>query len=422
MAPRILTIGLVLFIAILFLPWTQNIQGYGYVTTLLPGQRPQMVPAIIDGRIAAWYVREGERVAKGDTLLQLSEVKPEYLDPALVERTEDQFEAKQSSVVAYDQKITQLGNQIVALQQTRTLKLQQVRNYIEQARLKVQADSIELIAARTNLDIANEQYGRMEQLYEQGLKSRKDLEERRLKQQETQAKLIKAETDLLSSKNKLLTELTELSSQQAQYEEKIAKARSDQAEARSSGLSAAADASKLQNQVANYTLRQSMQFVTAPQDGYITKTIMSGLGETVKAGDQLLTIMPAEYVLAAEIYVDPIDLPLIKTGQPVRLIFDGWPAVVFSGWPNASFGTFGAEIIAIDNVVSDNGKYRILAAPDPQEQDWPEALRIGAGVQGMALLGEVPIGYELWRRINGFPANFYQQKPVSNTSVDPDKQ
>ncbi|EMR01138.1 HlyD family secretion protein [Cesiribacter andamanensis] len=410
MAPRLLTFMLIAFLAVLFLPWTQNVQGDGVVTTPLPSQRPQAVPAVIDGRIAQWFVREGEQVQQGDTLLLLSEIKEEYLDPQLVERTQDQFQAKRSSVGAYEQKVAQLENQIRALEETRVLKLQQVRNYIQQARLKVQSDSMEVVAARTNLEIADQQYARMEQLFEQGLKSRKDLEDRRLKQQEAQAKIIKAETDLLSSQNKLLAEMAELASQQAQYEEKIAKARSDQAEARSGGLTATADAAKLQNQVANYTLRQGMYYVTAPQAGYITKTIKAGLGETVKSGDQLLTIMPSDFDLAAELYIEPLDLPLLKTGQPVRLIFDGWPSIVFSGWPNAQYGTFGGRIIAIDNVTSENGRYRILVGPDPQLYDWPDALRIGSGARGMALLGDVPLGYELWRRINGFPPNFYQRK------------
>ena len=51
-------------VLVLFLPWTQNIKGSGFVTTLKPGQRPQAVHAIIGGRIEAWYVQEGDFVKK----------------------------------------------------------------------------------------------------------------------------------------------------------------------------------------------------------------------------------------------------------------------------------------------------------------------------------------------------------------------
>ncbi|MDZ7846572.1 MAG: hypothetical protein U5L96_07280 [Owenweeksia sp.] len=96
--------------------------------------------------------------------------------------------------------------------------------------------------------------------------------------------------------------------------------------------------------------------------------------------------MPANYELAVAMYVRPIDIPLIEKGQPVRIQFDGWPAIVFSGWPNTSYGTYGGRVIAIDNFTSRNGKFRILVQPDPEEASWPEALRIGGGTRNMLLL------------------------------------
>ncbi|MBW3544224.1 MAG: HlyD family secretion protein [Bacteroidetes bacterium] len=412
---RILVGAMLVFIVILLLPWTQNVRGDGLVTTRLPSQRPQNVPAIIDGRILEWFVREGELVQKGDTLLQLGEVKDDYLDPQLVERTEMQFSAKSQSAIAYGSKAEQLQNQLRALQEQRSIKLQQARNYLQQASLKVASDSMELIAHRTQLNISQAQALRMEELFNQGLKSRTDLEARRMKLQEAQAKVLVAENKLLSSRNDLLNARIAIGGINAEFEDKLAKAASEQAEAVSGQFSATADAAKLQNQAANYQIRKGLHFVTAPQTGYITKTIKSGLGETVKAGDELLTIMPSVYELAAEMYVHPLDLPLLRLGQPVRLIFDGWPTIVFSGWPNASYGTYGGEVIAIDNVISSNGKYRVLVGPDPNDPPWPQALRIGSGTDAIALLDDVPLGYELWRRINGFPADFYQSRAITES-------
>jgi multidrug efflux pump subunit AcrA (membrane-fusion protein) len=80
----------ILGLIILFLPWTQNISGTGYVTTLKPDQRPQTIHTAIAGRIEKWYVKEGDFVNKGDTILQLGEVKVDYFDPSLIQRTIDQ--------------------------------------------------------------------------------------------------------------------------------------------------------------------------------------------------------------------------------------------------------------------------------------------------------------------------------------------
>jgi hypothetical protein len=113
-------------------------------------------------------------------------------------------------------------------------------------------------------------------------------------------------------------------------------------------------------------------------------------------------------------YIKPLDYPLINLGQEVRFLFDGWPSIVFSGWPGFSFGTFKGRVVAIDNIISDNGQYRILVAQDAADAKvWPKALRPGSGAQGIALLGNVPLWFELWRQLNGFPPNYYQKEGKS---------
>ena len=174
---------------------------------------------------------------------------------------------------------------------------------------------------------------------------------------------------------------------------------------------------KLENQYVNYQIRNGFYFITAPINGYITKTKVNGIGETIKAGQQILTMMPNEYQMAVETYIDPIDLPLVSKNENVRIQFDGWPAIVFSGWPNASHGTYDGKIYAIDQFISSNGKYRVLIAPDTTKYAWPKALRVGAGASSMILLNDVSIFYELWRNINGFPPDFYstaEQKELKN--------
>jgi len=94
--------------------------------------------------------------------------------------------------------------------------------------------------------------------------------------------------------------------------------------------------------------------------------------------------------------------------EDVRIQFDGWPAIFFSGWPNASFGTYAGKVVAIETFISDNGKFRILIAPDPEGEPWPENLRVGSGAYTIALLEDVPIWYEMWRQLNGFPPNYYR--------------
>lgn len=406
---RILTVTFILFFAILFLPWTQNIQSRGYVTTLHPEQRPQNIHSTIAGRIEKWFVREGNFVEKGDTILFLSEIKDEYFDPQLLSRTEDQIKSKELIVNSYMEKVKAMDNQIDALMRTKKLKLEQSKNYLLQKKLSVESDSIDLEAAITDFQIAERQLVRMEELYKEGLKSLTDLERKRQNVQEVRSRKISAENKLLSTRNQLINAEVEISSIENQYQDKLAKAESEKYTALSNMYDAEAVVTKMQNQYMNYSVRTGFYYITAPQTGYVTKAIRSGIGETIKEGEELVSIMPAVYDLAVSLYVRPMDLPLIQKGQKIRFLFDGWPTIVFSGWPNLSYGTFGGEIVAVDNFISDNGKYRILVAPDPNDVEWPEGLRVGSGADGMALLKDVPIWYELWRRLNGFPPDYYQE-------------
>lgn len=399
----------------LFLPWTQNIRGTGAVTTLKPDQRPQTIHSAIAGRIEKWYVKEGDFVNKGDTIVFLSEIKEEYFDPNLVGNTKQQVDAKKMAMDSYDEKVVALESQIQSLNMELNLKIEQGLNKILQAQLKVKSDSMDLAAVKTQLTIAQTQFNRSESLNRDGLKPLTDLEEKRLKLQEAQAKIITQENKYLASKNELINSRVEINRIKAEYAEKISKASSDKYTALSSLYDTEAQVSKLENQYVNYSIRNGMYLIRAPQSGYINKTLLSGIGETIKEGTAIVSIMPADYDIAVETYVDPIDLPLIKKGSRVRVWFDGWPTIVFSGWPGISYGTFGGRVVAIENFISPNGRYRILVSPDKNEAPWPKELSIGAGAQSIALLQNVPIWYEIWRNLNGFPPNYYTSQAMNKS-------
>ncbi|NNF02337.1 MAG: HlyD family efflux transporter periplasmic adaptor subunit [Bacteroidia bacterium] len=409
---RLLTVFFFILLVIMFIPWTQNIRGRGTLTTLKPDQRPQSLHSVIAGRIEKWYVTEGNYVKKGDTILYISEINQDYFDSNLLKRTEEQIKSKELAVESYMENIKAVDSQIDAMIRTQNLKLEQARNSVKQAELKIISDSIDIKAFKTELEIAQRQEQRFQDLYEAGLKSLTDLE---LKKQNTQAVLAKyigAENKLLTSKNELINKEIELNSIENQYRDKMSKAKSDKFASLSKMYDAEAVVTKMQNQYMNYSVRSGLYYITAPQEGYITQAVRSGIGEVIKEGEELLNIMPAKYDLAVTMYVRPMDLPLVKIGQEVRFIFDGWPSVAFSGWPNISFGTFGGTVVAIDNFTSSNGLFRILVSPDPNDIEWPKELRVGSGAIGMALLKDVPIWYELWRKLNGFPPDYYSREDL----------
>jgi multidrug resistance efflux pump len=388
-----------------FMPWTQNIRSYGTLTTLRPEDRPQTVPTTIGGRIERWRVQEGQFVKKGDTLIDIVEVKEKYFDPELLARTREQLEAKQSSLLENKAKVEALEDQQNALRSALSVSLDKARNKVRQSQLKVRSDSAELVAVRADYSIAQAQLDRQQKLYEQGLKSLTELEQRRLKFQEVTAKLQSVENKLGGSRQELINSRLELGSLAAEYQDKLAKSESDRRSTLSYQFDTEGQIAKMRNEYANLSIRSGFYRITAPQDGYVVRALKAGIGEMIKEGEPIVTVMPSKPLLAAELYVEPMDIPLLSIGRKVRLQFDGWPALVFSGWPGTSFGTFGGVVSVIDNLDS-KGRYRILVTPDPEDEPWPKPIRVGSGVYGWALLDDVPIWYELWRQLNGFPPNF----------------
>lgn len=398
----------------LFLPWTQNVRARGSVTTLRQEQRPQELNSIIPGKILKWYVKEGDFVKAGDTILQIGEVKDDYFDPELIGRTGQQLDAKQLSVDYYKNKVAATQNQMGAIENTRALKQSQLQNKIQQLQIKLQSDSAELVAAVNDFSIAAKQYKRQQAMYDSGLVSLTQLEQRNASFQNAAAKKISSENKLANTKQELNIANIEINAVNQDYLEKLSKAQGDQFQSMSQIAGGQGEVAKLENQFSNYSIRRGMYFITAPQNGQVTKAKKAGIGEIIKEGEMLVEIVPDKPEYAVELFVSPVDLPLIDKGQKVQFLFDGFPAIVFSGWPNASYGTFTGEVIAVENSVSYNGKFRILVTEDKTaNKKWPQQLRIGAGAQGFALLKNVPVWYELWRNINGFPPDYYKNETAS---------
>ncbi|HEX6847563.1 MAG TPA: HlyD family efflux transporter periplasmic adaptor subunit, partial [Chitinophagaceae bacterium] len=314
---------MILFSIILFLPWTQNIRAKGTVTTLRQEQRPQQLNPIIPGKIIKWHVKEGDFVKAGDTLIQLAEIKDEYFDPNLLNRTQEQLKAKELTVDFYQNKVNATQSQVTALNAARDLKLEQLQNKLQQLHLKVQSDSMEFVAAVNDFKIATLQYNRQKAMYDSGLVSLTQLEQRNQSYQNAMAKKISAENKFANTKQDLTITRIEMNSVQQDYIEKISKAQGDQFQSLSEIAGSRGEIAKLQNQYSNYNIRSSLYYITAPQSGQITKAKKSGIGEIVKDGEMLVEIVPDKIQYAVEMFVRPVDLPLITAGQKVSLLFDG---------------------------------------------------------------------------------------------------
>ena len=404
-------LGIIVFLLLtMFLPWTQNIRAKGTVTTLRQEQRTQELNTIIAGRIIKWYVKEGDHVKEGDTLLQLGEVKVDYFDPQLMDRTKEQLTAKEQSKQEYLNKTHAGETQIAALTESRKLKLLSLENKMYQQQLKINSDSMDQIAITNELIVYRRQIDAAKIMLDSGAISLIDFEKRKVNYQNGLAKKTGTENKYLQSRQEMINLLIEKNSAEQDYRDKIAKVEGERFGSLSAAATSEADVAKLQNTLANYDARNQLYYIRAPQSGQIIRAKKAGIGEILKEGEMAVEMVPDNIQYAVELFVEPVDLPLVNIGQKVRFVFDGFPAIVFSGWPSNSYGTFGGKIVVIESATANNGKFRILVTEDPAERKWPVQLRLGSGANGIALLKDVPVYYELWRNINGFPPDYYTGK------------
>lgn len=380
-----------------FLPWQQNIPGAGRVVAYLPIERQQSVDAPIGGRIVDVKVQEGSIVNKGDLLLVISD-----LDPQFLARLDQRKEAIQTKLLNYEDKVLTFGQQVENLEAVRELAITAARFKIETAKEKVNASREKLAAAEASLVAAEAQYERKKNLFDAKAVSKRDVEVAMRDLEIARTSKNSAIAGLQADQNDQQALETELEKITKDAAVKINDANSKMQEARSQAADARDSLAKIEGEIS----KAQTQRLTAPMDGVVFRLTANLFGQIVKSGDRLLEIVPQTDSRAVELWVDGNDAPLVSKGDLVRLQFEGWPAVQFPGWPAVAVGTFGGKVDLVDATDNGKGQFRILIRPDEDDkQSWPGAkyLRQGVRAKGWVLLNEVSIGYEIWRQLNGFP-------------------
>ncbi|CAN5903184.1 hypothetical protein BH23PLA1_BH23PLA1_42110 [soil metagenome] len=389
---------IILPFAMLWLPWRQSVSGNGRVIGFHPLDRSFTVRAPFNGRVVEFLVNEGDFVNQGDLITQIQDIDPQYLETLKLQRelTQDQLGLAEDSVLAYE-------NVVQRLEEARVQQLEAARAGVDVAEQRIEEVARQQDETNVSRAAARQKRERWQRLFDQGLVSRQEAEFAERDYLELEARLRQLAALLQSAQIGRAAAEARLQEVDARTISEIQKAQADfqasQAQARS-----------IDNQLEDYNIqirRQETQMVYSPRAGTVLRLLTNvEAGAQVKEGDPLLILIPQAREIAAEVYLLGRDIPLVQPGDPVRLQFDGWPAVQFVGWPSVAIGTFGGRVAVVDNTPTHQGLFRVLVLPDPESHtDWPTQrfLRQGAQVRGWVLLREVSLGFEIWRRINGFP-------------------
>ena len=410
--PRLAALFVVLAIVAAWLPWQQTATGRGKVIAYAPAERQQQVDAPIGGRVVRWHVVEGQLVQAGQVLVDLSDNDAMLVDRMREERrlVEGQLNAAEAKVASGYAKVEASEGALVAAHASAEAKLRSTEE-------KLRAEREVLVASEASLEVAELQQQRTEALAAEGLRSATDRENAKLrtdtaraKRDEHVAKVGAAVRDVEAAENDLDKARQEADGKVAAAEGELAVALSDQADYRGKLLS-----------VDTKLARQDAQQVTAPVAGVVARVYGGQGGEQVKAGDPLVILVPDTTSRAVAMAVDGNDVRFVGPGDPVRLQFEGWPAVQITGWAGASLGTWSGIVDFVDPVDDGQGRFRVMVVPDPAAPAWPDgaALRQGLAAQGWVLLRTVPLGYDLWRQLNNLPPEAKPSKAKKEDALGP---
>lgn len=422
-AVALLLIILLVALCLYFVPWQQSVTGYGRVIVFSPMDRPQNIESQIPGRLVKWNILEGQQVKAGEVIAEIEDIDSKFLSDDQVSMLKSQRSFLESGLAQARTRETALEDQLKDLTNSRNLAIPAAEQKALQAEDSVSQAVQTVEQAKQSLLTAELNFKRRQELFDKGLRSKRDLE--------------LAELDIVTAKTRLESvqaalEVSRKGLQVARYErDKVVNdtsasvngIRASLASVRETIAKNNSDLQKIDIDIQNVSQRSDQRIIRAPRNGKVVRVMKVGPGETVKAGDILAVLAPDTTDQAVELWLSDYDAPLVSTGRSVRLNFAGWPAVQFVGWPSVAVGTFAGRVRVMDAVDDGNSRFRIIITPDEEqiksgnEEPWPtlDQLRPGAEVNGWVMLDTVSLGWELWRQFNAFPPTV-ERGPIGEKS------
>lgn len=396
LAAVLVLVFLSLPIALLLVPWQQNVPATGRVTALDPLDRTQVIPAPVTGRLVRLLVQEGAHVDEGQLLAEMADQDPQYsmrLEQQL-QFTRDKVKAAKDMVALYDQ-------QLVHLEDSREQAISSASFALNVAIEKVRGAERDLEGLEAELEQKRADRERKSTLLAKGVVSELESQKAEADYLAARSKVDSAKAKVEQARNDEKAKMADVGKVSSDQQAKIEETKSYREDARSKVALAEKDLAEATTKIE----RQNTQVVRAPRSGYVLRVHAASSADLLLRGDPLLELVPDTQALAVELWVRGVDVPLISPGRKARLQFEGWPAVQFVGWPSVAVGTFGGVVSSVDAQGNAEGLFRALVLPDPDDEPWPDRryLRQGVRTGGWLMLDTVSLGYEIWRQLNAFP-------------------
>lgn len=293
---------------------------------VIPSGRTQVVQSEDGGTIAEILVSEGDRVKRGDLLVRLDETRPR----AAVEESEAQVAALKARMARIQAEL--FNRPLVFPAETRTHP-EFVASQRELYTRRRQALSSQIQSLSAMLSLTRQELDMNLPLVDSGDVSRSEV-----------LRMQRQTSDLQGQINTRRSEyLAELQTEYAKTEEELASA-TEQLTQRSA------------------ILRGSE--LRSPTDGVIVAIKYNTVGGVLRAGDEVLQLVPTGDKLVVEARVSPTDIAFIRRGQTANVKFDAYDSSIY-GSADGVVTHISADTLSEETKEGVQTYYRVLLSADP---------------------------------------------------------
>jgi membrane fusion protein, adhesin transport system len=372
---------------------------------VVPSGKQQLVQHLEGGIVSKVFVREGDRVEKGQSLIAVSDLqansslgeKRARLEGLSARAARLQAEADGAArfTAPAGAASPEMRNQSDAFE-ARTSRLQQSLRVIEEQQAQKRQEANEQEARRkglaAELDVARQQLNLVQTMLAKNAASQLELLDARARVERLGTQVREAETAI----PRLQAAAMEL---QARAAEARAQFRS---ESRTALADTRVELQRLQQEIGADHDRVRRTDIVAPVAGVVNKLLFNTVGGVVKPGDTLMELTPVDDVLVVETRVSPAERGALQTGQKA--------VVKVAAYDFTTFGTLQGKVseISADSLVDERGEryFRVGVAVDPDSlRRFGRPVTPGMTITADAVTGQRTVLQYLLSPIRGLAAN-----------------
>lgn len=260
--------------------------------TVIASSRVQVIQSVDGGVLEQLRVHEGDRVRKGDVLAVFDETRTR----ASLQETEAKFTSQRATLARLQAELNGNEPYFAPELMKRFPGVVQVQETLYQERRKALTAELQSLADVARL--ARDELAMVERLIATGDASQVELLRAR-------KSVTEAESALANRKNKYVQDVSA----------ELAKVREDY--------------EQVEQQLTQKRQQLANSVVSSPASGIVKNVKFTTLGGVLRAGDELLQVVPVDDQLIVEAKVLPRDIALIRPGLKATIKFDAYDYTIF---------------------------------------------------------------------------------------------